>query len=74
MKNDRMIELRGGRSQREVAGLLKIPLSTYAMIECGHRFPRKALAIKIAEFYKVTVGYLFFGQDDHETRPNKESA
>lgn len=74
MKNKKMAELRGNRSLREIARELDIPYSTYAMIESGHRFPRKDLALKLSNFYSVTVDELFFTHNDHESRPNKQSA
>lgn len=68
MRNDKMVELRGQRSQRDIAKQLNIPLSTYAMVEAGHRFPRKELQAKLALFYGVTVDVLFFNKNGHETR------
>ncbi|MCM3703779.1 helix-turn-helix transcriptional regulator [Paenibacillus macerans] len=64
MKNEKMIELRGDRSLREIAEQIGIPYSTYAMIESGHRFPRKTLAIKLAQFFETTVDELFFTPND----------
>lgn len=59
-KNDKMIELRGQRSQKEIADQIGIPVSTYAMIESGHRFPRRELQAKLANFFNITVDELFF--------------
>ncbi|MGG4217264.1 helix-turn-helix transcriptional regulator [Paenibacillus jamilae] len=64
MKNQKMSELRGDRSLREVAEQIGIPYSTYAMIETGRRFPRRNLQLKLARFYKVTVDELFFALND----------
>lgn len=74
MKNNTMVNLRGVRTLREVAKELDIPYSTYAMIETGHRFPRKELAMKISKFYGVTIDELFFNQNGHETRPSTQTA
>lgn len=71
-KNLKMVELRGDRSQKTVAKDMKIPVSTYAMIEAGHRFPRKDLQAKISRYYSVTVDELFFSQIGHITRPKKK--
>lgn len=68
MKNLKMVALRGNRSQKQVAQELGIPQSTYAMIENGHRFPRKELQLKLARYFKTTVDELFFSQIDHEMR------
>lgn len=70
MKNEKMVALRGDRSQKEIAEEIGIPVSTYAMIESGHRFPRKELQLKLARYFEVTVDELFFGENDHESRTN----
>ncbi|ASS76446.1 transcriptional regulator [Tumebacillus algifaecis] len=62
MKNEKMAALRGDRTQKEMANEIGIPVSTYAMIEAGHRFPRRELQIKLARFFKLTVDELFFDQ------------
>lgn len=64
MRNITMVKLRGDRTLRETAIQIGIPYSTYAMIEAGHRFPRRDLAIKIAKFYNKTVDELFFTLND----------
>jgi len=73
MKNQKMTELRGKRSLHEMARELEMPYSTYAMIEAGHRFPRKKLAFKMAKHFGVTVDELFFAKNDHETRSNQSA-
>jgi len=65
VKNDRMIQLRGSRTQKYIADELKIPVSTYAMIESGHRFPRRELQAKLAYYFNVTVDELFFKLSEH---------
>ena len=62
--NHRMLRLRGDRTQRQVASELGIPVSTYAMIELGQRFPRRDLQGKLARFYGTTVDDLFFSGND----------
>lgn len=74
MKNHKMAKLRGDRSLHRMAKELNIPYSTYAMIESGHRFPRKELAMKLANFFGVTVDELFFAKNDHVTRPSRHTA
>lgn len=71
MRNERMIKLRGDRTQKEIAEKVGIPVSTYAMIETGRRFPRHKLALSLAQFYGVTVDFLFFAPSDHETRSKR---
>ncbi|WP_438446119.1 helix-turn-helix transcriptional regulator [Gorillibacterium sp. sgz5001074] len=68
-----MIHLRGTKSQKAVAEDLQIPVSTYAMIESGHRFPRRQLQMKLAAYFCVTVDELFFSSNDHEMWSNKIS-
>lgn len=70
MKNAEMIRLRGYKSQRVVAQELQIPISTYAMIELGKRFPRPELQFRLANYFGVTVDQLFFTRNGHEMCPN----
>ncbi|PTM59583.1 helix-turn-helix transcriptional regulator [Desmospora activa] len=60
MKNKKMMALRGDRSQKTVAKELGMPQSTYAMIEAGHRFPRRDLQFRMARYFRTTVDELFF--------------
>ncbi len=57
-----------GFSQRQVAEAVGISQSSYAMIEGGHRHPRKEIEKKLADFFGVTVDELFFGDHYHGTR------
>lgn len=63
--NQTMKRLRGNKSQRKVANELKIPVSTYAMIELGNRFPRPDLQLKLAKYFGTTVDELFFNRKNH---------
>lgn len=63
MKNERLVALRADLTQKEMAEEIGIPVSTYAMIESGRRFPRKTLQAKLAKHLGVTVDYLFFAED-----------
>jgi len=53
-------ELRGTRSQREVAEAVGVSTSAYAMYEAGERTPRDEVKVRIAEFYKKSIKYIFF--------------
>lgn len=66
MKNQVMVKLRGDRSQKQMAKELGVPVSSYAMIELGYRFPRKEVQAKLANFFEVTVDELFFNHSNHE--------
>lgn len=59
----KLVELRGDRSQREVADALKISDSAISAYEQGDRVPRDEVKKRIAEYYGETVGSIFF---DHE--------
>lgn len=56
------------KTQQEVAGDLGITQSSYAMIEGGHRHPRKDMQKKIADYYNVTVDELFYAKENHGTQ------
>ncbi len=57
---EKLIKLRGSKTQAEIAQKLGIAQSTYAMYETGDRIPGDETKIKIANFYKKTVQYIFF--------------
>lgn len=58
----RLIELRGGRTQKEVAESLGISISALCMYEIGQRIPRDEVKIKIAKYYEKSVQDIFFKQ------------
>lgn len=60
----RLVELRAGRTQSEVAGALGISVSALGMYERGERIPRDEVKIAIARFYDVTVQDIFFAEND----------
>ncbi|MHB8918612.1 MAG: helix-turn-helix transcriptional regulator [Desulfocucumaceae bacterium] len=74
VRNEKMYRLRAerGLSQRQVADAVRISQSSYAMIEGGHRHPRKEVEKKLADFFGVTVDELFFSQNNHGTRLKEE--
>ena len=55
-------ELRGEKTQEQVAKEIGITKSAYAMYERDERVPRDEVKKKIANFYHTTVGILFFAQ------------
>ena len=57
---ERLVELRGKRSQTEVANACGISLSAIGMYERGERVPRDEIKIKLARFYNVSVEELFY--------------
>ncbi len=68
MKNVRIARLRGKRTQTQVAADLGVPRTTYAMVENGERFPRRDLQAKLANYFGVSVDYLFFADARGEER------
>ena len=56
----RLRELRGGRTQQEVAAELGISKSALAMYEQDKRTPRDKVKIKLARFYGKTVQFIFY--------------
>lgn len=73
MKNKKMLSLRTarGETQDEVARAVGITQSSYAMIEGGHRHPRKNIQKGLADYFSVTVDELFFDDDNHITQLTK---
>ena len=56
----RLLELRGEKSQAEVAQSVGISDSALSMYECGERIPRDSVKVKLAKYYKTTVQKIFF--------------
>lgn len=61
----RLVEARGEKSQVEVAKDLGIGVSSLCMYETGERIPRDEIKERIAKYYGLTVGFLFFGEKVH---------
>ena len=56
----RLIDLRGEKSQSEVAEAVGITQAALSMYERGERVPRDNVKIKLANYYDVSVAALFF--------------
>lgn len=54
--------LRGGKSQEKVAAELMITKSALSMYERDKRIPRDEIKIRIAEYYNVSVGSIFYAE------------
>ncbi|WP_346662775.1 helix-turn-helix transcriptional regulator [uncultured Merdimonas sp.] len=61
---NRLVELRGNRSQEEVAKAVNISTSALSMYENGSRVPRDEIKIRLAAFYGKSVQYIFFNKND----------
>lgn len=64
---NKLVALRGKRTQDEVAKALNISKSALAMYESGKRTPRDPVKFRIAEFYDRSVPFIFFNKKEHET-------
>ena len=62
----RLVELRGNRSQSEVARAIGIATSTLGMYETEQRMPRDSIKILLANYYGTTVQKIFFDEKCHE--------
>ena len=58
----RLRTLRGDRSAKIVADAVNISESALLMYERGERNPRDDVKIRLAEYYKVGVGTIFYPQ------------
>ena len=58
-------KLRGDRTQEEIAAILGITKSSWAMYERDERVPRDEVKIRIANFFGKTVQELFYTPIEH---------
>ena len=58
-------KLRGVRTQEEIAAILGITKSSWAMYERDERVPRDEVKIRIANFFGKTVQELFYTPIGH---------
>ena len=59
----KLIQLRGDKTQDEVARALGISVSAIGMYERGERIPRDEVKIAIAKYYDTTVQSIFFADE-----------
>lgn len=57
---NKLVELRGKRTQEQVANAVGISVSALSMYECGERIPRDPIKIELAKYYKKSVQAIFF--------------
>jgi len=55
-------ELRGDKTQEQVANAIGVTKSAYAMYERDERVPRDEVKKRIANYYHTSVGIIFFAQ------------
>lgn len=56
----RLIKLRGDKTQEEVANAVNISVSALSMYERGERIPRDNIKIRIASYYKRPIHKIFY--------------
>ena len=62
---ERLIKLRGNKTQKEVAEAVGVAQSTYAMYELAQRIPSDDVKIRISKYFKKTVQSIFFTSYDY---------
>lgn len=60
--SERLVKLRGIKSQEEVARATGISPSALSMYENGERVPRDEIKIRLAEYYGTSVEEIFFAR------------
>lgn len=63
----KLTELRGKKTQEEVANAVGISKSALSMYEKGERIPRDNIKIRLANYYKKPIHKIFFTYKQHET-------
>lgn len=63
---EKLIALRGNKTQLEVANAVGVSVSALSNYEQGIRVPRDSIKKKLADYYGCTVDYIFFADSDHE--------
>lgn len=63
--NLKFLRKRKGLSQTEISRDLGINVSTYNAWETGQNIPRDEMKVKIADYYGLSVGYIFFKPITH---------
>lgn len=61
-----LIAFRGQRSQQEMAKLYHVSQQAWSKWERGIGFPRTSMLIKLESDSGMTIGSLFFNQNDNE--------
>lgn len=59
MSKNRCKELRGSRSQQDIAGFLKITQQAYSNIENSDKPPKMETCIKLSKIFDKPIDYIF---------------
>ncbi len=57
---ERLVKLRGSKSQEEVAKAVGISVSALSMYEQGKRIPRDNIKIRLSSYYKKPISTIFY--------------
>lgn len=63
----KLANLRGSKTQEEVATACGISVSALSMYEQDERTPRDEVKIRLASYYGVSIESLFFARENHVT-------
>ena len=55
-----LTELRGGESREEISKQIGVSVSAWQMYENGQRIPKDEIKVKIASYFKKSVGEIFY--------------
>ena len=58
---EKLVRLRGEKTQKKVAEDLGISISALSMYETDSRVPRDSIKIRLADYYGLNIADLFFG-------------
>ena len=61
--SEKLVELRGNKTQQEIADAIGVSVSAIGMYEIGERIPKDAIKVKFAKFYDVGIEQIFFAED-----------
>lgn len=56
----KMLREKKGKTQAEMAEIIKVSPSSYNQYESGQKVPRDDVKVRIAEYFGKTVQYIFF--------------
>ena len=59
---ERLKELRGSRSQKEVADACGVTDMAISLYESGERIPRDEIKIRLARYFGATIESIFFAE------------
>lgn len=62
---EKLRELRGEKSQEEMAKEVGVTKSAWAMYERNERVPRDEVKIRIAKHFNLTVQEIFYAASEH---------